>query len=99
MWLKKFAVLLTTFAILISQSITAEEGEKIYISPGLAFIGEDCIYVQIDNKFIPVASLSMDESGVYVCSKEMREFQWQCPKCGLWNFKTAYKCSRCGYEK
>jgi hypothetical protein len=41
------------------------QGEKVYVSPGSIYVSQDAIYMHVNEQFIPVESLAIDEGGVY----------------------------------
>lgn len=69
--MKNFALnflMLVTSISLYGECLNTSENEingKFYVSPGSVFVASDGIYVKLNDQFIAVKTISVDEHGVF----------------------------------
>ncbi len=61
--------------------------EKTYIGPNQIYIGEEGLFINVNNNWVQTESIHTDVQGCYFNNVRADEFTltWQCPFCGRIN--------------
>ena len=79
-FLSLYAILLST-SNLQGENQLRELNDKIYVSPGSIYVASNAIYLNLNETFLLVETVSKDENGIYVTlSSDVRV--GYCSKCG-----------------
>lgn len=99
--MRYFIMLIVLFsgAAFANQTQEFKQHEKRYIKPSQISFERNSIFVQLDNQWMPVASLHVDVEGIFVVrdERETDPLHWRCPNCQFQNFIGDSKCKRCGW--
>ena len=90
MKLKKMAFLASVFCMFISSvfASSADSDDRVYISKDIIELGDDGMYINVEDQLVPIGTIYHDEQGYYLSCEELIEKgghpepRYHCPHCG-----------------
>ena len=70
-----------------------ETVEKIYVNLQDVLFQEKNMYANINNHWIPINQIHLDENGYYIVD------EWMCGKCGYTKSRGVWSCDNCGTRR